>query len=60
MNTLFCCLFLINYFKNLSKFFLKLSVVIKYQFFVFISFFDHLIKKLMQFEIYSVKDCIFE
>jgi len=60
MNTLFCCSFLINYLKNSSKFLFKLSVIIKYQFFVFVSFFDHLIEKLMQLKINSIEDCIFE
>jgi len=60
MNTLFCCLLLINYFKNSSKLFLKVFIVIKYQFFVFISFLDCLVKKLMQLKINSIEDCILE
>ena len=38
INMLFCCSFLVDYLKNLFKFLFELSVVIKYQFFVFISF----------------------
>jgi len=60
MNMLFCCSFLINYFKDLLKFFFKLFIVVKYQFFVFISFFNYLVKKLIQFEINSIEDCILE
>jgi len=60
MNTLFCCSFFVNYLKNSSKFLFELSVVVKYQFLVFISFLDHFVEKLMQFEINSIKDCILE
>jgi len=58
MNTLFCCLFFINYFKDLSKFLFELFVFIKYQFFVFISFFNHLVEKLMQLKINLIENCI--
>jgi len=60
MNTLFCCSFLINYFKDSSKFLFELFIVVKYQFLVFILFLDCLIKKLMQLEINPIKDCILE
>jgi len=60
MNTLFSCSLLINYFKDSSKFLFKLFVIFKYQFFVFISFFDCFVKKFMQLEINSIKDCILE
>jgi len=57
---LFCCLFLINYLKDLLKFLFDLFVIVEYQFLVFIFFLDCLIKKLMQLEINSIEDCIFE
>jgi len=57
---LFSCLFLVNYFKDLSKFLFELFIVVKYQFFVFILFFNYFIKKLMQLKINSIKDCILE
>jgi len=60
MNTLFCCSFLVNYLKNSLKFLFELLIVVKYQFLVFISFFDHFVEKLMQLEINSIEDCIFE
>jgi len=60
INTLFCCSFLINYLKNLLKFFFELFIIIKYWFLVFILFLDCLVKKLMQFEINSIEDCILE
>jgi len=60
MNTLFCCLFLVNYLKDLLKFLFELSVVTKYQFLVFISFLDHFVEKLMQLEINQIEDCILE
>jgi len=60
MNILFCCSFFVDYLKNLLKFFFELSVIIKYWFLVFISFFDCLVKKLMQLEINSIKNCILE
>jgi len=60
MNTLFCYLFFIDYLKNSLKFLFELFVVVKYQFFVFVSFFNHFVEKLMQLEINSIEDCIFE
>jgi len=60
MNMLFCCLFLVNYPKDLSKFLFELSVVTEYQFLVFISFLDHFVKKLVQLEINSIEGCILE
>jgi len=60
MNMLFHCSFLVNYFKDSSKFLFELFVVIKYQFLVFISFLDHFVEKLMQLEINSIEDCILE
>jgi len=60
MNILFSCLFLVDYSEDLLKFFLELFIVVKYQFFVFISFLDCLVKKLMQFEINSIEGCILE
>jgi len=58
MNMSFCCSFLVDYFKDSSKFFLELSVVVKYQFLVFVSFLDHFVEKLMQLEVNSIEDCI--
>jgi len=42
------------------KFLFELSVVVKYQFLVFVSFLDHLVEKLMQLEINSIENCILE
>jgi len=60
MNTLFCCLLFINYFKDLLKFLFELLVVIKYQFLVFVFFFNCFVEKLMQLKINLIEDCILE
>jgi len=60
MNILFCCLFLIEYSENSLKFLFELLIVVKYQFLVFVSFFDHFVEKLMQLEINLIEDCILE
>jgi len=60
MNTLFCCLFLVDYLKDLLKFLFELLIVAEYQFLVFVSFLDHFVKKLMQLEVNSIEDCILE
>ena len=60
MNFLFCCSFLVNYSENSLKFLLKLFIIIKYQFFIFVSFLECFIKKLMQLEVNSIESCILE
>jgi len=57
---LFSCSFLVDYFEDLLKFFFELFVVIKYQFLVFVSLLDCFVEKLMQLEVHSIEDCIFE
>jgi len=60
MQLLLCHSLLINDFKDSSEFLFKLLIIIKYQFFVFISFLDCFVKKLMQLKIDSIEDCILE
>jgi len=56
----FCCLFFVNYLKGSSKLILELLIVAEYEFFIVYSFLRCLVKKLMQFEVNSIKGCIFE
>jgi len=56
----FRCSFLIDYLKGSSKLILELLIVIKYEFLIVHSFLQCLVKKLMQFEVNSIKCCILE
>jgi len=56
----FRCSFFINYLKSSSKLILELLIVTEYEFLIVHSFLQCLVKKLMQFEINSIKCCILE
>jgi len=56
----FRCLFLINYLEGSLKLILELLIVAEYEFLIVHSFFQCLVKKLMQFEVNSIKCCILE
>jgi len=56
----FCCLFLINFLEGSLKLILELLIVAEYEFFIVHSFLQCLVKKLMQFEVNSIKCCILE
>jgi len=56
----FCCLFLINYLEGSLKLILELLIVAEYEFLIIYLFLQCLVKKLMQFEVNSIKCCILE
>ena len=60
MNVLFSCSLLINYSEDSSKFLFELVVVALYEFLILFLLLRCLVKKLMQLEINSIKDCILE
>jgi len=55
-----CCLFLVDYLEGSSKLILELFIVAEYEFFIVHLFLQCLVEKLMQFEVNSIKCCIFE
>jgi len=56
----FHCSFLVDYSEGSLKLILELLIVVEYEFLIVHSFLQCLVKELMQFEVNSIKCCIFE
>jgi len=56
----FHCLFLVDYLKGSLKLIFELLIVAEYEFLIVYLFFQCLVEELMQFEVNSIKCCIFE